>query len=412
MRQLNISGKLVFCIIVSMICLLGSETLLRAMPAQVMIIRHAEKFEDRQKIHLNPRGQTRAMALSQFFQSDPRVLEHGVVAAIIAQKPSDNKKSVRCEETVEPLAQALGKSVINRFAYGEVRELVEWLRNSNDWDSKSVLVCAQHTDILPLAKAFGANDIRQSVWPHETYDRVWVLDFSPSDGKLASLRDIPQSLLFGDSFQTASGQIQSGVVQFDQSYSESLGTNLESGKPSTTWKCRIVAQVAGDFSEFDDGTVPMLRLGGFTFGYYGTSLGKLKKNPDAEISIDQDGKAGSLRYSYKAKSDGVDTKYAHVTFSWSRDRLLAEFQADIDENRIDPDLNLPVELHFEKVDGNVSGVANCYLAFGRQRFYVPAGLSYTGVASRLKDASGKQVYTVSLKNDDGVLVRKLYLPEL
>lgn len=412
MRRLDISGKLGFCIILCLICLFGSETLSRAMPAQVMIIRHAEKFEDRQKIHLNPRGQTRAMALSQFFQSDPRVLEHGVVAAIIAQKPSDKKKSVRCEETVEPLAQALGKSVINRFAYGEVKELVEWLRKSNDWDSKSVLVCAQHTDILPLAKAFGANDIKQSVWPHETYDRVWVLDFSPNDGKLASLRDIPQSLLFGDSFQTASGQIQTGVVQFDQSYSESIRANLESGKPSTAWKCRIVAQVAGDFSEFDDETVPMLRFGGFTFGYYGTSLGKLKQNPDAEVRIDQDGKGGSLSYSYKAKSGGADNTYAQVNFSWSRDRLVAEFHADIDENRVEPDLNLPVELHFEKIDGNVSGVANCYLAFGRQRFYAPAGLSYSGVASSLEDASGKQLYTVSLKNNDGVLVRKLYLPEL
>lgn len=412
MRRLDISGKLGFCIILCLICLFGSETLSRAMPAQVMIIRHAEKFEDRQKIHLNPRGQTRAMALSQFFQSDPRVLEHGVVAAIIAQKPSDKKKSVRCEETVEPLAQALGKSVINRFAYGEVKELVEWLRKSNDWDSKSVLVCAQHTDILPLAKAFGANDIKQSVWPHETYDRVWVLDFSPNDGKLASLRDIPQSLLFGDSFQTASGQIQTGVVQFDQSYSESIRANLESGKPSTAWKCRIVAQVAGDFSEFDDETVPMLRFGGFTFGYYGTSLGKLKQNPDAEVRIDQDGKGGSLSYSYKAKSGGADNTYAQVNFSWSRDRLVAEFHADIDENRVEPDLNLPVELHFEKIDGNVSGVANCYLAFGRQRFYAPAGLSYSGVASSLEDASGKQLYTVSLKNKDGVLVRKLYLPEL
>lgn len=412
MRRMDILGKLGFCIILCLICLFGSETLSRAMPAQVMIIRHAEKFEDRQKIHLNPRGQTRAMALSQFFQSDPRVLEHGVVAAIIAQKPSDEKKSVRCEETVEPLAQALGKSVINRFAYGEVKDLVEWLRNSKDWDSKSVLVCAQHTDILPLAKAFGANDIKQSVWPHETYDRVWVLDFSPNDGKLASLRDIPQSLLFGDSFQTASGQIQTGVVQFDQSYSESISANLESGKPSTAWKCRIVAQVAGDFSEFDDETLPMLRLGGFTFGYYGTSLGKLKQNPDAEVRIDQDGKAGSLRYSYKAKSGGADNTYAQVNFSWNRDRLVAEFQADIDENRIEPDLNLPVELHFEKIDGNVSGVANCYLAFGRQRFYAPAGLSYTGVASSLEDASGKQLYTVSLKNNDGELVRKLYLPEL
>ncbi|MBM3300403.1 MAG: hypothetical protein FJY85_10650, partial [Deltaproteobacteria bacterium] len=96
--------KLGWCIALCMGWLLEFAITAQAMPAQVMILRHAEKFEDRRRIHLNPRGQTRAKALAQFFQSDPRVLEHGVVAAIIAQRPSDRKRSVRCEETVEPLA--------------------------------------------------------------------------------------------------------------------------------------------------------------------------------------------------------------------------------------------------------------------------------------------------------------------
>lgn len=183
---------------------MGVAIAVQAMPSQVIIIRHAEKFEDRHKIHLNSRGLTRAKALAQFFQSDPRVLEYGLAAAIIAQRPSQHKSSVRCEETVEPLAQALGQTVINRFAYGEVRELAEWLRASREWDSKSVLICAAHMDIVPLARALGVPHVRQLVWPHETYDRVWLIDFSQPDGQVSSFRDIPQSLLFGDSCQVAS----------------------------------------------------------------------------------------------------------------------------------------------------------------------------------------------------------------
>jgi hypothetical protein len=167
-----------------------------AMPAQVMIIRHAEKYEDRAQTHLNPRGLTRAKALAQFFQSDPRVLEYGLPTAIVAQAPNMKKKSVRCEETVEPLAQAIGKKVINRFQYGQVGDLAEWLRGGPEWDSKSVLVCLQHEDIVPFAKALGVSQVLQSVWPHETYDRVWLIGFSQRDGEMVSFRDIPQRLLF------------------------------------------------------------------------------------------------------------------------------------------------------------------------------------------------------------------------
>ena len=64
----------------------------QAMPAQVMIIRHAEKYEDRAKIHLNPRGLTRAMAFAQFFQTDPRVLEYGLPASHYCPKTYPEEK--------------------------------------------------------------------------------------------------------------------------------------------------------------------------------------------------------------------------------------------------------------------------------------------------------------------------------
>jgi len=402
----------VWIITACLLWFLGLACAACAMPAQVMIIRHAEKYEDRDKIRLNPRGHTRARALAQFFQSDPRVLQYGLAAAIIAQRPSQLKRSVRCEETVEPLAQTLGLEVINRFAYGEVAELVGWLRASREWDSKSVLICAAHLDIVPIAKALGVPNIRQVVWPHETYDRVWLIDFSLKDGAVTSFRDIPQCLLFGDSFQQASNSEQMGTISFWQTYRESSDRTSTENVPATIWKCRVVAEAQGDFSRFDDNTIPVLRLGGFTFGYYATTLGKLRQHKDAEVEMDAAAGAGSLRYNYRATVDGVEQTYAWVTFAWNKDGLKAEFQAEVDETRITPELNVPVECHLERSEGMITGVADCYLAFGDKRFHAPAGLPYRGTATSSRGEVNEEIYEVSLKNETGFLVKKLYLPEL
>lgn len=404
--------KMGFCNILCLCWLLGFAGSVHTMPAQVMIIRHAEKFEDFQKIHLSPRGLTRANALTQFFQTDPRVLKHGVPAAIIAQQPSKHKKSVRCEETVEPLAQALGQKVIDGFAYGMVHELAEYLRMCQEWNFKSVLVCCEHIDIAPLAKALGVSHLGQIYWPHETYDRVWLIDFSPIDGKVISFQDIPQCLLFGDSFQVGSDSSQQGTFSFSQIYSETSDDGGRANSPAPKWRCRIIVEMPGDFSQFDDDTVPVLRLGGFTFGYHATSLGKLRQSKNTELYSDASKGLGSLRYNYNAPVDGAEKTYGWVEFSWDRERLKAEFQADVDESKFTPDFAMPIECRSERSEGAIHGMIGCYLAFGAKRFHAPAGLAYHGTATMSKDESKKEIYKESLKNTTGFVVRKDYLPEL
>jgi hypothetical protein len=151
----------------------------------------------------------------------------------------------------------------------------------------------------------------------------------------------------------------------------------------------------------------MLRLGGFTFGYYATTLGRLRQSKDAEVKTDASGGSGSLRYNYNASVEGLAKTYAWVSFSWDKECLKAQFQAEIDETKITPDLNMPVECHLEGTEGIIDGVTGCYLAFGEQRFHAPAGLAYRGTATRSKDELTKEVYQVSLKNETGFLVRKL-----
>jgi hypothetical protein len=73
---------------------------------------------------------------------------------------------------------------------------------------------------------------------------------------------------------------------------------------------------------------------------------------------------------------------------------------------------MPVECHLERTEGTIDGVAGCYLALGDQRFYAPVGVAYRGIATRAKSETNKEVYEISMKDEDGFLVRKLYLPEL
>jgi len=395
-----------------MVWFLAVAVAVQAMPAQVMIIRHAEKYEDRNRIHLNPRGLTRARALAQFFQSDPRVREYGLPAAIIAQRPSKKKKAVRCQETVAPLAKATGQKVITRFAYNEVMELVNYLRAGREWDSKSVLICAEHTDIVNMAKALGVPQVGQVVWPHETYDRVWLIDFSPKDGTVTGFRNIPQRLLFGDSFQVASSSKRLNTVTFEQTYGEIIYETAAGPANGGKWSCHVAAQVHGNFSKFDESTIPVLRLGGFTFGYYATTLGNLRRSKHAEVETDAEAGTGSLRYHYKTALKNVEHTYATVSFSWSRQLLTVEFHAEVDESKIKPDLNMPVQLPPENPKGLITGVIDCYLAFGDKRFYAPAGLTYQGIAGRSRDASNQERYQATLTAKDGIIVKKKYLPEL
>ena len=395
-----------------MVGFLAVAVAVQAMPAQVMIIRHAEKYADRHRIHLNPRGLTRARALAQFFQSDPRVREYGLPAAIIAQRPSKKKKSVRCQETVAPLAKATGQKLIIRFAYNEVTELVNYLRASREWDSKSVLICAQHGDIVHIAMALGVPQVGQFVWPHETYDRVWLIDFSPKDGTVTGFRNIPQRLLFGDSFQVTSPLKHLNTVTFEQTYGETIYDTAAGPANRGKWGCHVAAQVHGDFSKFDEHTIPVLRLGGFTFGYYATTLGKLRRSRHAEVETDAAAGMGSLRYHYKTTVKGVEHTYATVSFTWGKERLTVEFHAQVDESRIQPDLNMPVQLPPENPKGFITGVIDCYLAFGDKRFYAPAGLAYRGTAGRSRDTSEQKYYRATLTAKDGIIVKKKYLPEL
>lgn len=386
----------------------------QAMPAQVIIIRHAEKYEDRSMIHLTPKGLMRAQALSQFWQSDPRVLEFGPPAAIIAQSPTEKKKSVRCLETVEPLSKALGLPVISQFTYGQAVETVNWLKSQREYDGKNVLICSQHMDIDDFALALGVKDLRPRTWPHETYDRFYLLKFSQPDGKLLVFRNLPMRLMFGDSYQVAApkGLSRPDTVSFSQTYLEKP-TKTKDGRESLTpvWRFSLSGVIHGDFSNFNDATIPILRIGGFCFGYYLTTLGHLKKDPNAVVRINEPEGSGTVHYRYQTKINGVSQNYARVSFDWNKQRLKVKFQAVVDEGKITPEIDVPVEVGNEKPAGLIIGAAPCLIAFGHRRFQAPAGLTYRGSGGKAKTGGNKGLYQAALAVENGILIKKPGPPE-
>ena len=168
----------------------------QAAPAQVILIRHAEKPASGNE--LDSQGWRRANALVGFFESTPSMTRFGTPAAIYAMAPKDTNGSLRPIETVTPLADSLGLKINTGYKKEELAGLVNDIMKTRAYDGKMVLVCWEHKMIPEIVDEFGWNAAPQS-WDGSVFDRAWVLNFNGN--KVVSFEDIPQRLLPGDSAQ-------------------------------------------------------------------------------------------------------------------------------------------------------------------------------------------------------------------
>jgi hypothetical protein len=169
---------------------MGAATVL-AEPAQVILIRHAEKAAAGDG--LSAKGQQRAAALAPYFLQTEELLTHGKPIAIFAQQPSDNRPSRRCIETVKPLAAALDVQV-QQYYHSEFAKTVKSILKRRRYEGKMVLICSDHEALPAIAAALGVAGSPK--WPSHAFDRLWIITFS--DGK-ATLRDVPEKLMYKDS---------------------------------------------------------------------------------------------------------------------------------------------------------------------------------------------------------------------
>ncbi len=73
-----------------------------AQPAQVLIIRHAEKSPEESAVSLSLKGQERAMAFVPFFTQTPELIYQGLPVALFATKMAPGEFSQRTLETSTP----------------------------------------------------------------------------------------------------------------------------------------------------------------------------------------------------------------------------------------------------------------------------------------------------------------------
>jgi hypothetical protein len=169
-----------------------------AAPAQVIVIRHGEKFKF-PPFALDEKGQERAAALGPYFAERPEVTLFGPPDAIFAARPTPNGppyssdgKSMRCVQTVVPTAELFKLSIHAGFSQTEEHLLVNFILNNPEYDGKNIIICWHHEQISDIIQAFGYNPI---VFPHHRFDVTYVMTFPITNPNAVVLA---QKLLFGD----------------------------------------------------------------------------------------------------------------------------------------------------------------------------------------------------------------------
>jgi broad specificity phosphatase PhoE len=80
-------------------------------PAQIILIRHAERPVDQDDPLLSPVGVRRSLRLVRFIRTDPTTTRFGAPTAVFATRTTRRGNGQRTQETVTPLARALNLQV-------------------------------------------------------------------------------------------------------------------------------------------------------------------------------------------------------------------------------------------------------------------------------------------------------------
>lgn len=134
------------------ICILAFNTnIVNATPAQVVIIRHADKWPDFPGKTLNPTGYLRAVKFAEYYIKQFKELPDFLFASGAFKKTS----SLRPIQTLAPLAGH--KEIIKRnikidhsFTKGDEKQLASNILNHKQYDNKNIVICWQHRKIRKI----------------------------------------------------------------------------------------------------------------------------------------------------------------------------------------------------------------------------------------------------------------------
>jgi len=166
-----------------------------ASPQRVILLRHAEKPERKEDIHLSEQGENRARRLVGFFDARLTINTNTPPAALIATRPTRGAPSLRTHATLAPLAEKLGLPIRQPFRSNEYASLARYILNDPAFDGKTVIVCWTHDELPALARALGAKPKPKS-WKGAVFDRIWLIEFKTNK---VVCKTVLQQLLPGDS---------------------------------------------------------------------------------------------------------------------------------------------------------------------------------------------------------------------
>ena len=149
-------------------------------PAQIILIRHADKPADPKDPHLSQAGVQRAERLVSFITTDPAMTRFGLPVAVFATHATKHDNGQRTQETVAPLARALKLPVQTPYLGKDYAALARRILGNPAYAGKTVLICWNHEEIPQLAAALGVRP-EPPKWKGSVFDRIYVISYQ--DGK-------------------------------------------------------------------------------------------------------------------------------------------------------------------------------------------------------------------------------------
>jgi hypothetical protein len=151
-------------------------------PAQIILIRHAEKPADPENVHLSKAGVKRAERLVTFITTDPMMTRFGAPVAVFATRTTAHDDGQRTQETLAPLARALKLSVQTPYVGKDYAALAKLILGSSAYSGQTIVICWNHEEIPQLTAALGVAP-EPPKWKGSVFDQVYVITYH--DGKAA-----------------------------------------------------------------------------------------------------------------------------------------------------------------------------------------------------------------------------------
>lgn len=174
-----------------------AASIAHATPAQILLLRHAEKPP--RGPHLSDRGWERARALPQLFVR-PEFREFGEPAALFAMapdrsgEPSADGASVRAIETLQYASASLGLPIHTEYTKKNYAIMMRKILAEPAYDEKLVVICWEHDALSDLAAELEIEPVPH--YPGAKFDRAWLATLHDDGG--SDLVDLPERLLPGD----------------------------------------------------------------------------------------------------------------------------------------------------------------------------------------------------------------------